>query len=420
MVEYQGFPQWINGADGKLTEIKITPFLGVAISDGRPQMIIKGKVYQQCLFLLTQGTLEDMKKASDEIEETGDVSIDMFANKTSMRTLESQSVAAELGIPVEEQLKAHAGNLCGWVELDYNSCAMESTLAFRLLKALGEAGDKVATNAFYAEIERRLRSGIPNVVTYIIESYQKESLEVIKYINDNDKELIARQFANRLTDTQTGQSTTNQIIKFCQVFGPSKVLEDEIENIANKLGDSDVMSIAKIFPDLRSKLFKYIKSESTLLEYAKNIYTDRDLAEMLKKSSSIYYYCKDIDDAEYIYSKIDAEPFILLYTRDIAYRPEVFSKLKSPDFIFSFFDAIVKDKISKKVVTSSIDELIKLPEYKVLIDRMVDAQPVADLKQEEIDGFRQRFCDEIIDIKGIRNVIKKVPVKKSTTKKSKN
>ena len=125
-------------------------------------------------------------------------------------------------------------------------------------------------------------------------------------------------------------------------------------------------------------------------------------------------------DAEYIYSKIDAEPFILLYTRDIAYRPEVFSKLKSPDFIFSFFDAIVKDKISKKVVTSSIDELIKLPAYKVLIDRMVDAQPVADLKQEEIDGFRQRFCDEIIDIKEIRNVIKKVPVKKSTTKKSKN
>ncbi|KKK92445.1 hypothetical protein LCGC14_2702850, partial [marine sediment metagenome] len=63
----------------------------------------------------------------------------------------------------------HCSNLQVWYEHDYDSRLLHRNLAFPLLKQLTEIGDHLAKRAFREEIAKRLNSGYPSVVNYLIE-----------------------------------------------------------------------------------------------------------------------------------------------------------------------------------------------------------------------------------------------------------
>ena len=71
-------------------------------------------------------------------------------------------------IPPEAEFWAHCSNLQTWTENNYNSCLLHSNLAFPLLKKLAKTGDDKAKQIFKEEIAKRLESGYPPVVKYLV------------------------------------------------------------------------------------------------------------------------------------------------------------------------------------------------------------------------------------------------------------
>jgi len=71
-------------------------------------------------------------------------------------------------IPHETEFWAHCSNLQVWAENNYKSCLLHTNLAFPLLKKLVEAGDPQAKKVFKEEIAKRLESGYPPVVEYLV------------------------------------------------------------------------------------------------------------------------------------------------------------------------------------------------------------------------------------------------------------
>jgi len=71
-------------------------------------------------------------------------------------------------IPHETEFWAHCSNLQVWAENNYKSCLLHSNLAFPLLKKLVEAGDPQAKKVFKEEIVKRLESGYPPVIEYLV------------------------------------------------------------------------------------------------------------------------------------------------------------------------------------------------------------------------------------------------------------
>jgi len=63
------------------------------------------------------------------------------------------------GIDSETQFWVHCSSFQTWVENNYNSDLLETTLAFPLLKRLTEVGDKMAKRKFKEEIARRYKYG---------------------------------------------------------------------------------------------------------------------------------------------------------------------------------------------------------------------------------------------------------------------
>ena len=81
-------------------------------------------------------------------------------------------------ISPETEFWGHCSNLQAWYESNYDTRILHRNLAFPLLKRLTEEGDTVAKKVFKEEIAKRLETGHPNVVLYLIE---EEYLEVLNW-----------------------------------------------------------------------------------------------------------------------------------------------------------------------------------------------------------------------------------------------
>jgi Leucine-rich repeat (LRR) protein len=73
-----------------------------------------------------------------------------------------------MGIDSETEFWAHCSNVQAWCENDYDTRLLHSNLSFPLLKKLTEVGDILAKKAFKEEIARRLESGYPPVIIFLI------------------------------------------------------------------------------------------------------------------------------------------------------------------------------------------------------------------------------------------------------------
>lgn len=71
--------------------------------------------------------------------------------------------------PPEEEFRGPCSNLAPWVENDYDTRLLHSSLAFPFLKELADHGDARAMEKFKEEVFARLCSGYPPVLSYLHE-----------------------------------------------------------------------------------------------------------------------------------------------------------------------------------------------------------------------------------------------------------
>ena len=140
---------------------RVNEYITLKLEFSKTIIYVKNERFIQCKFLLLRdlhvGEIEDfISNFSTVDEEEG------LANNYDY----NQFIKSK--IPSETEFWAHCSNLQVWVENNYNSGLLHSNLAFPLLKKLVEAGDVKAKQVFKEEICKRLESGYPPVMEYLI------------------------------------------------------------------------------------------------------------------------------------------------------------------------------------------------------------------------------------------------------------
>jgi len=157
-------------------EYIVNQYLKLRLENNKTNIYVNERLLRQCKYLLLDISTDKIN-TYDEIE-----SIDEAAEKLDSSM--EQGRVHKYSIPPETEFWGHCSNIQAWYENDYATNLLHRNLAFPLLKALVEAGDSLAKKVFKEEIGRRLESGYPSVVLYLIkegymEYLNKEELESI-------------------------------------------------------------------------------------------------------------------------------------------------------------------------------------------------------------------------------------------------
>jgi len=142
-----------------MREFKINKYLSLRLEDGETNIYINQKKTDQCKYLL----VDELK--FDEIPKF----IENFESVDEATENADHSLDYKKGvIPPETEFWAHCSNLQVWAENNYDTRLLHMSIAFSLLKELAEAGDVMARRAFKEEIAKRLGSGYPTVVDFLV------------------------------------------------------------------------------------------------------------------------------------------------------------------------------------------------------------------------------------------------------------
>lgn len=159
-----------------IPEFKVSNYLTLKLQNYRVNIYVKDKLFNQCKYLLLNIPNQEIEMY-DEID-----SIDEAAEMLD-KSMEG-NYRYNVNIPIETEFWGHCSNIQAWYENSYDTRLLHRNLAFPLLKALVEAGDRLARKVFKEEIAMRLESGHPSVVQYLI------SQGYLNYFNDDELKII--------------------------------------------------------------------------------------------------------------------------------------------------------------------------------------------------------------------------------------
>ncbi len=131
----------------------INGYLTLKLEGGASNIYVRGRLFNQCKYLLLNIPTSKVRKF-DNIE-----SIDETVEILN-RSME-ESGRSGVNVSAEAEFWGHCSNLQAWVENNYDTKLLHRNLAFPLLKALADEGDKKARRVFKDEIAMRLVSGYP-------------------------------------------------------------------------------------------------------------------------------------------------------------------------------------------------------------------------------------------------------------------
>ena len=162
--------------DKKLSTVyEINDYLSLKLlENGRTQILVKNKPLMLCTYLLINIPV-------DQIEDFDEInSIDEAEEHLS----HEMHGRFNYQIPSETEFWGHCSNLEAWAENNYDTRILHRNLAFPLLKKLTSAGDPLAKRVFKEEIAKRIQSGYPSVINYLILSgyltdFTKEELDTL-------------------------------------------------------------------------------------------------------------------------------------------------------------------------------------------------------------------------------------------------
>lgn len=217
-----------------MTEFIINEYISVKLEDNKTNIYIDNKLFKQCKFLLFTIPIHDIEKVSqntsvDELEESLDRSMEMSRHYGR--------------IPPETEFWAHCSNLQVWFENNYDTRYLHRNMAFPLLKRLTEEGDSLAKRVFKEEIAKRIQSGYPNVIKYLllegyIEYLNKEEWEVL--VEENNCSLLKNMsyyFLHRDINYPHEYLAYNLFEKIRKII-PEKFIESVINFLMNAIEDA--------------------------------------------------------------------------------------------------------------------------------------------------------------------------------------
>jgi small GTP-binding protein len=166
----------------KLTPIRIKPkfkineYLELRLENGRTNIYVGGMLFNQCKYLLLKMPSENFKNLEDvnSIDEAAE-----YLDR-SMERVNHYHISPEV------EFWGHCSNLQAWYENNYDTRILHRNLAFSLLKALVEAGDKIAKREFKEQVALRLESGYPSVVIFLVNQ------GYLNYLTDEEVETILK------------------------------------------------------------------------------------------------------------------------------------------------------------------------------------------------------------------------------------
>lgn len=174
-------------------KFKVNKYISLRLENGQSIIYVKGRVFRQCKYLLLDIPI-------DKTRDYGDIeSIDEAVENLQSPWRRRRSLSAE--ISPETEFWGHCSNIQAWYKYGYDTRVLHRNLAFPLLKALVNVGDRQARKVFKEEIALRLESGYPNVVLFLINQgyleYLDESeldtvLESPKFLKNMSKSLLKK------------------------------------------------------------------------------------------------------------------------------------------------------------------------------------------------------------------------------------
>ena len=141
-----------------MKEFKVNSLITLRLIDGKTVLFVNNQEFKQCKILLL-----NIPSEGQSVEEMN--SIDEIAENLDFRM---ENEREYVDITEEEEFMGHCSNLQAWAENLYNTDLLHKSLAFPLLKALSEKGDRFAKQRFAEEIARRYKYGNETVRKFLL------------------------------------------------------------------------------------------------------------------------------------------------------------------------------------------------------------------------------------------------------------
>jgi Leucine-rich repeat (LRR) protein len=235
-------------------EFKINEYITLKLEYERTNIYIKGKLFQQCAYLLINIPL-DKAHSFDDIN-----SIDEAAERLD-HSLENTRFEE---ISPETEFWGHCSNLQAWAEHNYDTRLLHSNISFPLLKRLVKVGDPKAKRVFKEEVFRRFLSGNLNVITFILQQrylhcFSSEELETLfRELFDSKKlsnrSIIALNILKQLWQTDDAKILKilkREIIKEFQSKGSYLIEFIITENLQRHFSQEEISEIIDKFNSLK-------------------------------------------------------------------------------------------------------------------------------------------------------------------------
>lgn len=150
---------------------EINEFISLKLSNKITLLYLNNEYFAQCMRLFINISLKNINQydsvnSIDEAAEIYEKTVmygEMFDGEHG---LEPENISPQ--ICPEEEFWAHCSNMQAWVENDYDTRILHSNIAFPLLKALSDVGDRIARRVFKDEIAERFSSEYKAVMVYLI------------------------------------------------------------------------------------------------------------------------------------------------------------------------------------------------------------------------------------------------------------
>lgn len=155
-----------------MKEYKINDYITLKLEGKSTVIYIKNSRFIQCKKLVLDVPIADTPSL-----ETAE-SIDEVAKRLK------KSKGRRTNIPPEDEFWGHCSNIQAWVESNYNTDLLHTSLSFPLLRKLVEKGDSIAKEVFKEEILHRLINGEDTAIIFLLdkdylEYFTKEEISTI-------------------------------------------------------------------------------------------------------------------------------------------------------------------------------------------------------------------------------------------------
>ncbi len=276
-----------------MREFKVNNLITLRLIDGKTTLFVNNREFKQCKILLLNIPL-----GAQSVEET--ISIDDIAENLDFKMDKEREY---VGISPEEEFTGHCSNLQAWAENQYNTDLLHKSLAFPLLKALSDEGDKFAKQRFEEEIIRRYKYGNETVKEFLsLEGYlscltseniinvliPEEAVFIEKIMESGEKYKIVPYFAKMAGMSQGDKGYLS--LKNGKIY--------ELEIMLN----GDLYQIPKEIENLSSLKSLYIITSRTYYGY---LFEEELSVPSVKNLNIFWYSMDDIPDSFYYFPNLE-------------------------------------------------------------------------------------------------------------------